>query len=271
MPVSAGDAAFVRELLQRRAAIQIDDTKEYLIEMRLEQLARDVGVEGIPDLVRQARAGTKNLDTRIVEAMTTHETSFFRDLHPFNLLKKEVLPALLTAREKTRSLTIWSAACSSGQEAYSISMLILEAFPDLAKWPIRIIGTDISEQIVARAREGKFRQMDVNRGLPATLLVKYFDKVGAEWQIKPIVRSLVDFRPMNLLGAWALPRPDVVFMRNVLIYFDQVSKRNILVKLRSMLPADGALFLGAAESATTIDEPWNRFYKDNAAYYRVRP
>lgn len=270
MPVSAADVQFVRELLQRRAAIQVDETKEYLIEMRLEQLARDVGIASIPDLVRQAR-GQKTIETRIVEAMTTHETSFFRDLHPFNLLKKEVLPQLMAARQTTRSLTIWSAACSSGQEAYSLSMLILENFPELTRWPVRIIGTDISEQIVAKAREGKFRQLDVNRGLPATLLVKYFEKVGAEWQLKPVVRSLVDFRQMNLLETWNMPRPDIVFMRNVLIYFDQNTKKNILVKLRGLLPKDGALFLGAAETVTTIDDKWDRFANENATYYRVRP
>jgi chemotaxis protein methyltransferase CheR len=264
------DATFVRDLLQRRAAIVLDDTKQYLLEMRLEQLARELGLPSAGDLIRQARSTSPKLDTKIVEALTTHETSFLRDLAPFELLRKVVLPAAVAARERTRSLTIWSAACSTGQEPYSIAMLVLEHFPALEGWPVRIIATDLSEAILAKARQGTFRQLEVNRGLPAAFLVRHFDRKGADWQIKQRVRSLVEFRQLNLLDPWGSLRPDIVFMRNVLIYFDTKTKRTILQRVRQVMAPDGALFLGGAETTYGIDEAWERVNVEKSAYFKVR-
>jgi chemotaxis protein methyltransferase CheR len=264
------DATFVRDLLLRRSAIVLDDTKQYLLEMRLEQLAREMGLASVTDLIRQARTTSPKLDHKIVEALTTHETSFLRDLAPFETLRKVVLPATIAARERTRSLTIWSAACSTGQEPYSIAMLVLEHFPALESWPLRIIATDLSEAILAKARSGTFRQIDVNRGLPASFLVRHFERKGADWQIKPRVRAMVEFRQLNLLDPWGSLRPDIVFMRNVLIYFDTKTKRTILQRVRQVMAPDGALFLGGAETPYGIDEAWDRVAVEKSIYFKVR-
>ncbi|MFO0645662.1 MAG: protein-glutamate O-methyltransferase CheR [Polyangiales bacterium] len=264
------DADFVRDLVFRRAAIQLDQSKQYLLEMRLEQLARDRGFENISTLMSTARSAAPTLDTAIVEAITTHETSFFRDLHPFNMVRDHVLPTLIAARERTRSLTIWSAACSTGQEAYSLAMIVREHFPALAQWPVRIVATDISEKVVAKAREGHFSQMDLNRGLPAPMLVKYFDRDGVNWRAKPALRDLIEFRKLNLLDPWGPLRPDLVLIRNVLIYFDVASKRSILSRIRQVIAPDGALLLGASETTFGIDEAWECVTREKSSYYRVR-
>lgn len=264
------DAAFVRDLVKRRAAVVLDESKDYLIELRLGQVVRETGASSISELVTQARQPGSEKAIKIVEALVTHETFFFRDLYPFEILRKHVLPDLVTARSRTRSLTIWSAACSSGQEPYSIAMLLLEHFPEAAKW-VRIVATDISEAILSRAREAKFRPMEVNRGLPSSHLVKYFERAGVDWKLKSVVRDMVEFRPLNLLdmGTFSL-RPDVIFMRNVLIYFDAATKREILRRARAMLAPDGAFVLGSAETTLNIDEEWERVAIENSAYYRIR-
>jgi chemotaxis protein methyltransferase CheR len=242
-----------------------------LLEQRLEALVRDAGFASVSQLVQQSRTGAPKVDTQIIEAMTTHETLFFRDLYPFEILRRVLLPALIAARARTRSLTIWSAACSSGQEPYSIAILLMEHFPELAEWPVRIIATDISDKVLSRAREGRFQQMEVNRGLPAPLLLKYFDRVAMDWQIKPALRKLVDFRKLNLLDNWGPMRPDIVFLRNVLIYFDVNDKRAILTRLRQAIAPDGALFLGTAETTLMVDDAWERISFEKTSYYKVRP
>lgn len=269
--ISQHDAAFVRELVYKRSAIVLDDSKSYLIESRLSQLARDTGVATVGDVVQQARSGVAAAaaQTRIIEAITTHETSFFRDVLPFEALKGQILPALKKAIG-LRPITIWSAACSTGQEPYSIAMLVLDAFPELAS-RVRIVASDLSRQVLDKAQQGSFRQLEVNRGLPAAFGIKYFDRNGATWQVKDEVKRMVSFRQLNLLDDWGgLPMPDVVFMRYVLIYFDMQTKQKILGQVAKTMARGGALLLGGTETTINIDEGWERVQAGRASYYKVR-
>jgi len=268
--LALADAVFVRDLVYKRAAIFLDETKDYLIEARLQQLAMDIQVPSIAELVKRARGGQGGFDTRIIEAITTHETLFFRDVHPFEMLRKTVLPELMAARQRTRTLSVWSAACSTGQEPYSLAMLLAESFPELARWPVRITATDLSEQILTRARAGSFLQSEINRGLPAKYLVKYFDQVGHNWVIKQEIKNLIRFQQQNLCAPWEPSlRPDIVFLRNVLIYFDNATKTTILGRLRQIMPKDGVLLLGGSETTLNLDSNWERVSVGPAAYYRV--
>jgi chemotaxis protein methyltransferase CheR len=211
------------------------------------------------------------LHRQAVEALTTNETSFFRDFHPFEALKKFALPDLIARRAAERELSIWCAACSSGQEPYSLAMLIREGFPQLASWKVTILGTDLSTEILARAREGRYSQLEVNRGLPASLLVKYFQKQGGEWYLRDDIRRMVDYQSVNLASAWPFLLPvDVVMMRNVLIYFGVETKKEILAKMRRVLKPDGYLFLGAAETTFSIDDSFELVQFERATCYRVR-
>ncbi|MFO0556244.1 MAG: protein-glutamate O-methyltransferase CheR [Polyangiaceae bacterium] len=271
MSISAGEAAFVCDLVYERSAIVLDQTKTYLLETRLLPLARSNGFESIDAFVVAARRDRGPLQTSIVEALATCETSFFRDLWPFECLQKSVLPALIESRVRQRKLVVWSAACSSGQEVYSIVMTILEHFPDLANWDLRFLATDLSEQILARARSGRYQQLEMNRGLPIRYLTRYFERQDMYWQVRPNVRERVEFKRLNLIDRWSLQdKPDIVFMRNVLIYFDEATKRRILQKVRQSIAPDGALFLGAAETPLNIDDGWERISQAKFSYFRVR-
>jgi chemotaxis protein methyltransferase CheR len=271
MTVSQTELAYVRELVFRRSAIVIDDGKEYLVESRLAPLARSEGLPGIAELIVRLRTQPANtLHAKVVEAMTTNETSFFRDIHPFDALRTQLLPQLRSARAATKTLRIWSAACSTGQEAYSIAMTIREHFPALASWNVRIVGTDLSTAMVARAQQGTFNQIEVNRGMPAPLLVKYFERKGVQWRAKDCLRELIECKTMNLAEPWmGLPRCDIVFLRNVLIYFDVPTKRAILTRVKQILAPDGYLFLGGAETTLKLDDSFERVQVDKAVYYKV--
>ena len=272
MSLSPTEADFVRKLVYDRSAIVLDESKEYLIKSRLESLALETGHESIDALLGETRRGTVGLESKVVEALTTNETSFFRDVAPFECLKKNLLPKVLEKRQTSRSLTIWCAACSTGQEPYSISMLLHEHFPNLADWNVRIFGTDISDQVLERARSGRYRQLEVNRGLPATMLIKYFTRSGTQWEVVEHVRKRVEFSNLNLIGEWKLSRrPDIVFLRNVLIYFDVPTKRKILERVAREMNGDGGLFLGASETTLNVDPQWTRVGCDKAGYYQVGP
>lgn len=273
MAIAASDFDFVRELVRRQAGIVLEPGKEYLVEARLSTLVRQEKLESIEKLVSRLRAS--NIDPmhrKVIEAMTTNETSFFRDIHPFDALKKHVIPALLQARAASRSLSLWCAASSTGQEPYTIAMTLCEAFPVLATWKLTFIATDISTEMVLRSRAGKYNQIEVNRGLPAPLMVKYFQKNGTEWQISEKLRNMIDFRELNLTKPWAgLPAMDIVFMRNVLIYFDGPTKQDILARVRGLLRPDGYLFLGSAETTMGLDDAFERVQIDKSGCYRVKP
>jgi chemotaxis protein methyltransferase CheR len=262
---------FVRQLVREHAAIALEADKGYLVESRLTPLAREQGLSSIRELAELLRGRPfSRLHAKVVEAMTTNETSFFRDVHPFNALQNDVLPALIAARQSARKLTIWSAACSTGQEPYSIAILLAEHFPELANWNVQIFASDLGQQVLKRAASGEYSALECRRGLPPALLHKYFDPQGGHWRVKPALRRRVQFMQINLIERWpALPSLDVVFLRNVLIYFTQQAKRNILENVKRRLAKDGTLFFGGAETPLGIDDSWQRVCHDKTSTYRL--
>lgn len=255
MKVSADEFKQVSDLIKNETGNVLDIGKEYLVETRLLPLLEREGVKTIKDMISiLAKVEGKALKSKVIDSLTTHETSFYRDLEPFNALREKVLPDLIEKRKAAKAITIWCGAASSGQEPYSIAMLIREHFPHLAQWSIKIIATDISVPVLERAKTGVFSQLEVNRGLPITMLVKYFEQVGRDWKLRPTVSQMVSFHELNLLGPWPMvPECDIIFMRNVLIYFDLTAKKRILEQIYKVLRKDGTLFLGSAESTLTID------------------
>lgn len=272
MPISRSDFQYVSSLVRQHAAIVLEDGKEYLVESRLLSLARRTAYKSAEELIAAMRRESFGpLHRSVIDAMTTNETSFFRDLPAFEMLKKGVFPELLKARAQRRELNLWCAASSSGQEPFSVAFMLRDSFPELASWRLSFLATDISDEMLARCREGKYSQLEVNRGLPAPLLVKHFVKQGLEWQVKDEVRKLIDFRSLNLAEAWPRIGPfDVVFIRNVLIYFDLQTKRTILGRIRQLLQPDGYLVLGAAETTLNVDESFDRIPFERTACYRPR-
>jgi chemotaxis protein methyltransferase CheR len=271
MSIAPESFGFVRDLVRRESAIVLTAGKEYLVESRLLPVARAEGmadIEGLIAKVRQQPHGP--VSRRLVEALTTNETSWFRDGEPFAALRSTVVPALAPSRATMRRLRVWSAACSSGQEAYSIAMTLLET-PPVADWTIEIVGTDLSSDMVQRAREGRYSQLEVNRGLPAAQLVRYFERDGAGWRVNQRLRSMTRFSELNLMRPFgAMGRFDVVFLRNVLIYFDVETKRDILRRVRQVLAPDGFLYLGAAEMTMGVDDAWERVAAGRSSVYRSR-
>ena len=265
------DYAFIRGLCYERAGLVIEEGKEYLVESRLAPLARREGCFSLDEFIGRLRGHSPNgLQRKAVEAMTINETSFFRDWRPFEALKKLIVPELLKKNAATRSLSIWSAASSSGQEAYSLAILLREYFPELGGWNLQIKGSDVSQEMVERAKTGRYQQLEVNRGMPAPLLVKHFLRTGLEWNVKDEVKRNVEFLHGNLTGEWPyLPRMDVVMLRNVMIYFDTEAKKKILSRMRQVLKPGGLLFLGAAETTLNLDPAYERLSAEGASYYRA--
>ena len=271
MALDPADFAYISAFIRESSAIILESGKEYLVDSRLMPIVREEGLASIAALVVQLRKRPLNgLHARVVEAMTTNETSFFRDVAPFDGVRLRILPDLITRRTAERRLRIWCAAASSGQEPYSLAMLILEHFPVLANWDVKIVATDISRNILQRCKTGRYSQFEVNRGLPAPMLVKYFEHAGKEWSIKESVRKLVQFEEMNLIRPWkGLPNCDIVFMRNVLIYFDVPTKKDILGKIRRVMRPDGYLFLGSAETTMNIDSHFTRVPLEKSSCYSI--
>jgi len=203
MTIDPGSFKFVRQLLRERAAIVLDDDKQYLVINRLSQLARREGLASAQDVIDRLRAAPAGpLQRKVIEAMTTTETLFFRDAKPYEALRRSIVPELIRLRDRERKLQIWSCGCSSGQEPYSLGMTLREHFPELATWSLKLIATDISTEMLARSRQGRYSELEVNRGLPNALRLKYFDQVGADWQIRDELRRMVEFRELNLAGPW---------------------------------------------------------------------
>ena len=269
--INASDFDYIRDLVRREAAIVLEPGKEYLAENRLHPVARQAGLDSVGDLVRQLRDGSDELQGKVVDALTTNETSFFRDAHPWDALRDDLLPQLIERRADKRMLTIWCAASSSGQEPYTLAILLKEHFgAEVDGWIVRILATDISTTMIERARTGTYSQLEVNRGLPAPLLVKHFSRAGMQWQLNDDVRSMVEFRLMNLDVAAdydRLPMCDLVLIRNVLIYFDVPTKRDILTRCRDHLRPDGYLFLGSSETTLNVVEGFERVQSGKTICY----
>ncbi len=233
-----------------RSGLVVGHDKFYLLESRLVPIARRRGLAGLDDLVALvARGNDEALLREITEAMTTNESFFFRDVRPFDVFRTETLPHLLQARAATRRLRIWSAACSSGQEPYSLAMILHEFAAQLEGWTIELLGTDLSSEMLDKARAGLYSQFEVQRGLPVQMLMTHFSRVGQQWQLAPALRSMVSFGRVNLIeDLSALGEFDVVFCRNVLIYFDLPTRAKVLDNIARQIPLDGALYLGGAET-----------------------
>ena len=272
MTLSKDNFEFVREVVRREAAIVLDQNKEYLVEMRLSSLAQRQGITGVNELISDVR-DRRNVPLRelMVQAMTTNETSFFRDKHPFDAMREIVLPEMIEKRQARNSLNIWCAAASSGQEPYSLAMLLRDALVGKPDWRGKILGTDISNEVLEKARKGIYSQHEVGRGMPAQWLVKSFKRDGLNWQVKDDLKALVEFSRMNLIEPWVgLPVFDIIFIRNVLIYFDPQTKRQILTQAVQHLAPDGYLFLGGSETLLGLDLDFERIPIGNVAAYRPR-
>jgi chemotaxis protein methyltransferase CheR len=248
------DYDYLRKLLKERSGLTLSAEKQYLAESRLLPVARRHGLGNLAELVGKLKLPTPALATEVVEAMTTNETFFFRDKIPFEHLRDTVIPALVAARRDKR-IRIWCAAASTGQEPYSIAMTLKAMGAQLAGFRVDILATDLSGEVLERAKNGIYTQFEVQRGLPIQLLVKYFSQVGETWQVAPELRGMVQFRPLNLLNDFTpLGSFDLVFCRNVLIYFDQPTKTSVLNRLARQMPADGYLLLGAAETVVGLTD-----------------
>jgi chemotaxis protein methyltransferase CheR len=269
--VTPADYDYLRRLLKERSGLDLSADKQYLVESRLVPLARRVGLSGISDLVQKMRGSAEALVKDVVEAMTTNETFFFRDKIPFDHLNGTILPALLPARAARKSLRIWSAASSTGQEPYSIAMCLKERAAELAGWRIEIVATDLSQEVLEKSKAGIYSQFEVQRGLPIQLLVKYFTQIGELWQLRADIRAMVQHRQLNLLQDFShLGKFDVVFCRNVLIYFDLETKVSIFERLAKVMEADGMLMLGAAETVVGMTDAFKP-YRDRRGLYQPNP
>jgi len=253
--MTPADYQFLQKFLKDRSGLDLYADKQYLIDSRLSPIVRKTGLAGLGDLVQAVRAGDETIAKQVVEAMTTNETFFFRDKVPFDHFREAILPALLRARAGRRTLRIWSAACSTGQEPYSIAMCLKEAGAVLDGWRVEIVATDLAQVVLERSKAGIFSQFEVQRGLPIQMLVKYFRQVGDMWQINADIRSMVQFKQQNLLHDISrLGTFDVVFCRNVLIYFDLDTKALVFRQLAKAIAEDGFLVLGAAETVVGLTD-----------------
>jgi chemotaxis protein methyltransferase CheR len=266
--VTPPDYEYLRKLLKERSGLDLSADKQYLIESRLLPLSRKAGLPGISELVLKMKGGSADLTTQVVEAMTTNETFFFRDKVPFDHFRDAIMPEVLQARASRKSIRIWCAAGSTGQEPYSLAMCLKEMGAALAGWRVEIIATDLSQEVLEKSKAGIYSQFEVQRGLPIQMLVKYFKQTGELWQINPDIRAMVQHRQLNLLHDFSqLGTFDVIFCRNVLIYFDQDTKVNIFNRLAKITEPDGFLVLGAAETVVGLTDVFKPF-PDKRGLYR---
>jgi chemotaxis protein methyltransferase CheR len=262
------DYEYLRKLLKEQSGLDLSADKQYLIESRLLPLSRKAGLPGISELVQKMRNGAASLTAQVVEAMTTNETFFFRDKVPFDHFRDSIMPEILKARAGRKSIRIWCAAGSTGQEPYSLAMCLKEMSAALIGWRIEIFATDLSLEVIEKSKAGIYSQFEVQRGLPIQMLVKYFKQDGELWQINPDIRAMIQHRQLNLLHDFSsLGTFDVIFCRNVLIYFDQETKIDIFNRLAKANEPDGFLVLGAAETVVGLTDVFKPF-PDKRGLYR---
>lgn len=262
---------YLRRFIKEHAAIVIDPGKEYLIEARLGPVAKELGFLSVDALLSEMKVKpTDKIKSKVIDAMTTNETFFFRDIHPFDLLKNHVIPDLVEKKQREKKLNIWCAAASSGQEPYTIAMVLKDHEAALKGWTINFIASDLSEKMLEKAKLGIYNQLEVNRGLPMPYLVKYFDKVGASWQLKKEIRDMISYQKINLMNQWQVTGMDLIFMRNVLIYFDLDTKKDIFKRLETVLNPPGYLFLGGAETLLGISDEFKRIGINKVPCYQLK-
>jgi chemotaxis protein methyltransferase CheR len=271
--MTGSDFEFIRKLLKQRSGLMLSAEKQYLVESRLMPVARRNGIADLAELTRRLRCSADQaLTAQVVEAMTTNETFFFRDRIPFEHFQSFILPTLMRSRELYKRIRIWCAAASSGQEPYSLAMAIKESGAALDGFRIEILATDLSSEMLEKARAGTYNQFEVQRGLPIHLLVKYFSRTGEAWQIAPDIRAMVQFRPLNLLDDFSrLGQFDLVVCRNVLIYFDQAAKSDVLDRLARVVASDGFLILGAAETTIGLTQGFRSVPDKRGLYAPTAP
>jgi chemotaxis protein methyltransferase CheR len=266
--VTPPDYEYLRKLLRDHSGLDLSADKQYLIESRLLPLSRKAGLAGISELVQKMKGGATAIITQVVEAMTTNETFFFRDKVPFDHFRDSIMPEILQARAARKSIRIWCAAGSTGQEPYSLAMCLKEMSAKLTGWRVEIIATDLSQEVLEKSKAGIYSQFEVQRGLPIQMLVKYFKQTGEFWQVNADIRAMVQHRQLNLLHDFSqLGTFDVIFCRNVLIYFDQDTKINIFNRLAKATEADGFLVLGAAETVVGLTDVFKP-YPERRGLYR---
>ena len=270
MSLAYADLAFLRDLVANQSGHVITSRHAEGLEQRLLPVACTAGLDGVTSLVQQLRhADDCNLSSQVAQAVTVNETSFFRDSHVFETLRTKVLPKVIARNAQRQEICVWCAACSSGQEPYSIAMLLREHFPALANWKLRIVASDLCDRMLQRVRAGTYSQLEISQGLPAKKIIRFFQRRGARWQAKSELREMVDVHQINLTRRWPyLGQFDIVLARNVLMYFDQHTKQDILKRMRGAMRPDGYLFVGAAETLVGLCVPYQRVEMDDAVCYR---
>jgi chemotaxis protein methyltransferase CheR len=272
MSLTSPEYKFIARMLQDRTGVQLGDNKQSLVESRLAVFLLRSEFSNPRQLLAQLRyKEDEDLKRKIIEAILINETSFFRDAHPFHCIKDFVLPELIKKRKATQNLSIWSAACSSGQEVYSIAMTLYECFPQVDQWKLSLTASDISLDILEKAQAGLFKQLEVNRGLPAKFLVRFFKRERLRWKIDPRIKKMVQFRQINLIEPWSfIGRQDIILLRNVLFYFDIETRKTVLSRIRQHLKPDGFLFLGASETTLNIDKAFEQVKFGRTICYRLK-
>ncbi len=272
MNIICEDFNYIQCFLKEKAGIAIEEDKRYLVESRLTPILKNEGFSNYKDLILKLKFERfGDFHQKVIEAMTTNETSFFRDSHPFESFKNIIIPELIEKKKMERGLNIWSAACSTGQEAYSLAMIINELSHNFYQWDIKIYASDISKEVIEKAEKGLYNQIEINRGMPQAMLSKYFRNENDYWKIKDEIKKMVNFMQVNLVCQWPnLPRQDIIFLRHVLIYFDLHTRREIFDKIKKILNPDGYLILGVGETTNNIHDSFESVHIDKTICYRLK-